>query len=179
MEMNKKIIIVSDNHGKSETIQKIADHFKSDKNNDYIILHAGDILIPKNSTFAKFIDYVVKGNNDYDDYPENEIINVNNKEIFLCHGYTFFDFGGYKPNYDKLVKFMQQNNYDIFIHGHLHIPIVKNYKNKLFICPGSTDYPRNTLGKTFAILTIEKKFYEVIIMNSQTFDIISYYDFSF
>lgn len=173
--INNKIIILSDNHGKVSTMKNILDKFYI---NGDIVLHAGDILINKTALDSRF-SYVVAGNNDWESYPSTERFSCNKKIFILCHGNNFFDFGGYKPNYDKLVNFMKQNNIDIFVHGHLHIPICKYYKNKLFLCPGSTDYPRNIIGATFMILYIYDHLYQILVFLVKDFTLIQSFDFNY
>ena len=169
-----KIIIISDNHGAANTIDKILNKYW--KEND-IVLHCGDSLLSQDAIDNR-INYIVCGNNDFysNDFAPTQIISINKKRILLCHGHTFFSFGGYNPNYDKLVKLMVAEKLDLFVHGHLHIPIVKFYKEKLFLCPGSTDYPRNGLGPTFLMLKIELNKYIINLYSAKSLLLLKEYE---
>ena len=163
-----KILIFSDNHGKKERMNKIIQKYNSEVS---LILHAGDILLTKDN-FESKINYVVKGNNDYEDYEYEYKINFLNKLILLTHGNLYFGFGGYKPNYKKLISFMENEKIDIFVHGHLHIPYSRFEKNKLFVCPGSIDYPRSIEGASFCILEVKEHEYKVEFYKSNNFKLI-------
>ena len=55
-----------------------------------------------------------------------------------------------------MIKVAKDNNVDIVVYGHTHIPVYKKIDNIIFINPGSTTYPRGSSKCSFGILTLDK-----------------------
>ena len=68
----------------------------------------------------------------------------------LCHGHQY----DVKWGFDSLLKIAKDNNIDIVVYGHTHIPVYKKIDNIIFINPGSTTYPRGGSECGFGILTL-------------------------
>ncbi|MCR5349647.1 MAG: metallophosphoesterase [Acholeplasmatales bacterium] len=116
-----KILVLSDNHYKNLDI----------KNKYDFIIHAGD--------YGSELDYLennniiyVKGNCDY--YGDKErILELYNKKILLTHGDKY----RVKETYQSILYKGLQEECDIVIFGHTHIPLIFIEENILFINPGS------------------------------------------
>lgn len=148
-----KIGIISDTHGDIKNIDKAILYLKECD----LIIHAGDYIDD-----AEYIHYstdvkikCVKGNCDsYNIDGDYELtFSVNNKKFFLCHGHCH----DVKMGLSSLYKFAKNNNIDIVVFGHTHVPIYKIIDNIIFINPGSLTYPRGISDKSFGILAINNK----------------------
>lgn len=146
-----KIGIISDTHGDMKSIEKAILYLKECD----LIIHAGDSIDD-----AEYIHYAtdidvksVKGNCDlYGIDGEYELIfEVDNKRFFLCHGHNY----DVKYGLKYLYSLAKDNQIDIVIFGHSHVPLYKKLDNILFINPGSLSYPRGGSERTFGILTMD------------------------
>ena len=141
-----KILVLSDNHGQTETMDKII----KKENPDYKI-HCGDYLIPKKEMQKRF-DYFVLGNNDMDAGDISLKFQIGEFKFKLLHGHTL---GMDIYSDDKLLENIKDKDYDALIFGHLHVPINKSKNNKTVFCPGSSNYPRDYNGATYGIILID------------------------
>ena len=66
---------------------------------------------------------------------------------------------------------------NIVCYGHSHCIAVEKINGVLFINPGSIVFPRNTIEKTYAILTIGEKELIVEILNAINGEILLNYKF--
>ncbi len=145
-----KAIIVSDIHGGFDNLKEI---IKNNPDFDYLIC-CGD-----------FLSY---GRSSSDDV---EILNSNNKKIFaVCgncdhfrEGLLDFSLNDYVvfPLDGKIVFLTHGHRYnrhshptvdfDIYIQGHTHVPLMEMEGDKLYLNPGSISYPRGGSDKTYII----------------------------
>jgi phosphoesterase, MJ0936 family len=156
-----KIGIISDTHRYIKSIDKAIPYLKECD----LILHAGD-----NIDDAEYIYYAtdvevkcVKGNCDlYNIDGDYELIfSVNNKKFFLCHGHDY----DVKWGVDSLLKLAKNNDVDIVVYGHTHVPVYKKVDEVVFINPGSATYPRGGSHRAFGILTLDEDIsYEEILI---------------
>lgn len=146
-----KIGIISDTHKDIGNIDKVIPYLKECD----LIVHAGD-----NIDDAEYIYYAtdvlvkcVKGNCDlYNiDEPYELTFIANNKKFFLCHGHNY----DVKMGLSSLLRLAKNNDIDIVVYGHTHIPVYKTIDNVTFINPGSLTYPRGGSDKSFGILTLD------------------------
>ncbi len=68
-------------------------------------------------------------------------IELNDRKIFATHGHIYN-----KANMPNL------NKGDIFIHGHLHIPIAEIFNGVYYLNPGSVSLPRQNSKNSYGIL---------------------------
>ncbi len=154
-----KILVISDNHGKTENMKKILATETYDKS-----IHCGDFLMPDKEILAMF-DYVVCGNNDYGSTIQDDIfIRIGGIKIFLTHGdmYPPIFKTGEGVSHRKVLNKYQEEGIDIIIHGHTHIPRKQMTPDTLITCPGSIDFPRGGSEKSYSIIEV-KKDKEIII----------------
>lgn len=142
-DLVKQILIVSDNHGDKEVLDKLLKIYP----NCTLYLHAGDSEDLQTNLYP-FL--TVKGNNDY--YIDNlyRIIKVDKHSIFMVHGHRNF------LSDEVMSLTARNNNCDIFVHGHIHRPYYKIHNGVHIMCPGSLRYPRTLKGATYILLTINK-----------------------
>lgn len=138
-----KIVVVSDTHRDSSFIDKI---LKLHPDASYY-LHAGDSELHEREIYPF---QTVKGNCDY--YVKNKYLSLNvlGVKIFIFHGEHLL------LSDDILLGIANNNQCDIIIHGHTHIPYYVKKDNVHIICPGSLTYPRNK-NATYALISLSSK----------------------
>ena len=145
-----KVLIVSDIHGNYNNLNKV---INDNKGFDYLLI-LGDILSSYcgnniidllNSYNAKII--AVRGNCDnmniekLDFSLENYFVvtPIDNKLFFLTHGHL------YDRHSDLGV------DYDVYLQGHTHVPMMIEENNKLYLNPGSITLPRGGSIKSYIL----------------------------
>ena len=149
----KKVLIVSDTHGYSDLLEKLIELVKPVD----LLVHCGDVGYSKAGEKLSFAAecpvYLVSGNNDYGyDYPLLERFRTEGHEILVTHGHrqrVYFDLS-------SLYYLAEENNAEIVMFGHLHMPVVKKENGIILVNPGSLTYPRQSNGlPSYIIMTIE------------------------
>ena len=87
-----------------------------------------------------------------------EIININNKNILICH-YPLLENGKFKKFYknmneQRVDELFNNQNIDIFLFGHTHKEYYFKNDKKIVINPGSLGCPKNTNAALAGILDI-------------------------
>lgn len=160
-----KFMIASDLHGSAYWTKKVIEQFHLEKA-DYLVL-LGDLLyhgprnpLPKEYCPQEVIQLLngikdkviaVRGNCDSEvdqmvlEFPmmaDYNIIPLENKKIFISHGHL------YHP--EALPASLVAG--DIFLFGHIHIPVVKEQDGVYLFNPGSVSLPKEGHPSTYAIL---------------------------
>jgi len=142
-----KIGVISDSHGILKYIDLAMEHLKDTE----LIIHAGD-----NYKDAKYIEkkYKIKvigvtGNCDTKGIEEC-IELLNDKKIFITHGHNY----GVKMNINGIFYAGKQNDADIVIFGHSHIPFYAVEEEMVLLNPGSVSLPRGGSKKNCCIVNI-------------------------
>ena len=144
----KRILIMSDIHGKWKEALKIIKNEKYD-----ISISLGDSEIDEN-TISKYFDYYVGGNNDYGYSIEEQVIQIEGITIAICHGHTR---GIYvQDSFQEAIEFAKEKNATMILHGHSHKIRHEKSQGIDVICPGSINYPRTNFGASYMILTLDK-----------------------
>lgn len=154
----KKILVMSDTHGNTKIIDKIL------STNIYdISIHAGDYTCSSVFINSRF-DYVVRGNNDFDNNSDELYFEIEGIKFNLQHGHLI---GSYfqLDNYDYMKKVLYDKKVDILIHGHTHVSKIFEYENGIVLNPGSTTFPRGGSQKSYAIITIDNQNVSCDIIN--------------
>jgi uncharacterized protein len=155
-----KILVVSDNHGKTENLKSIIDRHKADV--DFMV-HCGDSELPYNSQILKnFIK--VRGNCDiYEEFSEEEVHQEKDATFLITHGHHYRVKSTPLPiSYRAL-----EVGANVVFFGHSHIAAAEKVNGVLLINPGSIELPRVRTVKTYAIYeqhdseTIDVKFFSV------------------
>ena len=144
----KKLLIVSDNH--FNNIDKITNKFIDECD---LLIHVGDSQFKYYDTQLQNYHVKVTGNNDFGrEFLSDAVLNIGVHKLYITHGhYDNVNFG-----LNDLVKKAKQNECNIAIFGHTHIPTNTYIDDVLCLNPGSTDFPRGgfKIG-TFLILEID------------------------
>lgn len=144
-----KIGIISDTHGNKQCMDEAISYLMDCD----LIIHAGD-----NFSDSKYIHsatkigmMAVKGNCDFDNVEDELIFDIEDKNIFLCHGDKY----DVKYGLEQLEEKAKEVEANIVIFGHTHTPLCIEKDNILYINPGSVSIPRNVNYKSMAILYID------------------------
>ncbi|WP_041139126.1 YfcE family phosphodiesterase [Beduini massiliensis] len=128
-----KIIIMSDSHLKNETVMAIIAHYPDAD----CYIHCGDVGKPMDQAGIPNF-YIVKGNNDYSDFPKELLLTIDHKQFFITHGDPYqVDLG-----LNELYHTAQQKQADYVLYGHTHHPNQQVINSITFINPGSVAFPR-------------------------------------
>ena len=140
-----KVLIISDIHGSFNDLKEV---LEKEISFDILVI-LGDILNGPVNRDSKekvadllnvFKDKIisVSGNNDgyldelleFDNSKYYNLINIDNRIWFLTHGHIYNRYN------------MPNINYDIYLQGHRHVPLMSIEKDKIYLNPGSISLPR-------------------------------------
>lgn len=148
LEVNMKIIVISDSHGNKLAIDQI---FKAHKF-DYLFF-LGDGLGDLGDYVYLDNVFAVSGNCDFfSGVPNEREFEINNIKFLITHGNKYF----VKSNLNFLKERVWGENIDFVLFGHTHNQIVEKYLNTTFINPGSFHKDLNGKSKGI-ILDIESR----------------------
>ena len=133
----KKVLVISDTHGRTENLDKILPLVKPLDQ----LIHLGDV--------GKDEDYIevvaecpccfVSGNNDfYSTLPRERLIKLNGVPIFLTHGHYYY----VNARKDFIRSVAAQRGARIALFGHTHVPYWEEDETILVANPGSLSLPR-------------------------------------
>jgi len=139
-----KILVVSDSHGDSGAILLAASLMMPE-----LILHLGDHDDDLTATMCPEVPVrAVRGNCDpRSDKPDEEILNLGDKRIFMTHGHLY----GVKTGTEAIISAAKAKGADALLFGHTHMPLYETADGIVLINPGSIGRGQ----KTYAILEIK------------------------
>lgn len=141
-----EIIVVSDNHGKSEVLNRIRQAFP----NASAYIHAGDSEMNP-TQLEPFVS--VAGNNDYSyPFPEKRIVEVEQIRILVMHSHTL----PWGKSVESLVKIAKIEGCQIAIYGHTHRYDAREIDDVFVLNPGSLYYNRDGSKPSFAHILINE-----------------------
>lgn len=148
-----RILVISDTHGiNKEIIETILKDKKAD-----MMIHLGDYVKDgeKISKILGLPSVIVKGNGDYDsDYPEDRLVDIEDKKIFLTHGHKY----NIKSNIDNIYYKAMELGADIALFGHSHIALNIKEGDIIIMNPGSPSLPRDiNRTRSYGIIEIGEK----------------------
>ncbi|QHE52631.1 metallophosphoesterase [Pontibacillus sp. HMF3514] len=149
-----KIVVISDTHmtKKGKTLpQAVVEDFK-DTN---VIIHAGDWstsdLYNELSSYAEV--YGVYGNVDGEDIKElmedKIILEFEGYRIGVVHGH-----GEKKTTEKRVIEAFHEEQVDMIIFGHSHLPLTRWYNKTLLFNPGSLTDKRKLPYYSYGIITL-------------------------
>ena len=143
------IAVISDSHGNKDSINKI----KKKISNADVLLFLGDgenDLAEITNDFTGEV-FAVRGNCDITGkYPEEQILEIQGKKIFICHGHRY----NVKYGYNSIYYRGKEIGADIVLFGHSHIPIIEEYDGIVLMNPGSISHGMGTLNKTLGYIDL-------------------------
>ncbi len=149
----KKILILSDTHGKCDLMYEIINKVKPIDS----LVHCGDVgyggIERELSAASDCPVHVVCGNNDYGStYPYTDSFTLQGHKIIVTHGHRQRVYSDLSP----LLYLAEENRADIVMFGHLHVPVVKTWEGITLVNPGSLTYPRQSNRlPSYIMMTIE------------------------
>lgn len=153
-----RILVFSDTHG---TIRPCTWAIETIQDVD-LILHAGDCVRDAEDLACLYPDipfWYVRGNNDFScNAPDEKVIDVCGKRIFLTHGHIYQV--KYDSDYECLIQKGREKNADIIVFGHTHIPFEERKNHLSILNPGSVRF-----GNTYGVIEIENKKIGLSVLN--------------
>lgn len=128
----KTFIVLSDTHGHLSAVEKLRPLFGE---NDYIV-HLGDGSADMRKVYGEFPEktYLLRGNNDFSRYGEDElIIGAEGLSLYCCHGHCW----GVKSGLDRLARRAKEKGCEVALYGHTHRASVDTVDGVLCINPGA------------------------------------------
>ncbi len=171
-----KIAIIGDIHfpGRADDLPNDFFEMIVEENVD-LVIYTGDLDSKKTLEILKSLGkelIVVKGNVDYLDLPEREILEIGKYRILVFHSSEV------KPRGDleKIKEIAKKENCNVVIFGHTHMPLFTFKGGIFFINPGSATGVISGDGKipprSFAILEIlDDKFFTIKFFVKPRWDI--------
>lgn len=147
-----KILVLSDTHGETDKMFCI---LKDVKKHISAVIHAGDYESDASEISKIYPDlpvYGVCGNCDFAHImPPVRLIELGGKRIFITHGHRYNVHAGYIG----LAYTAMENQADICIFGHTHIPVIEKHEGIYIVNPGSLSRPRGFGKPSYAVIDID------------------------
>lgn len=83
--------------------------------------------------------------------PPFQLLEAAGKKIFISHGHI----QGIDYDQSVIIRAAEENECQIILHGHTHVPRFSYNQGIHLFCPGSISLPRGGTEKSFCILTIK------------------------
>lgn len=131
-----RILVISDTHRNIDSLTSVMEDQKPD-----LILHLGDNVEDGEmiSRIYGLETIIVRGNGDFNqDYPNDRVLDLAGKRIFMTHGHRYSVRNGHMSLYYKGLE----TGADIVLYGHTHIPVNLREKDLIIMNPGSPSLPR-------------------------------------
>lgn len=132
-----KVLIISDTHGNHKNLNRVLERERPYEQ----VIHLGDIEGDEDylQAAAGCPVAAVCGNNDYfSPLPQEQIIEVAGKQVFLTHGHYYYVAAGI----EHLVKEAKGRDVELVMFGHTHRPLIRQEQGLTILNPGSLSYPR-------------------------------------
>lgn len=145
-----KAIVFSDSHDRVSLMEDLAKKYLSRID---CIIHLGDCT--EDTAALRELGkplFQVRGNNDYDSlFPLERTVSLVGKRIYMTHGHRQKVYW----NTDVLYYTAAQEQADVALFGHTHVPYLENEGGIIIMNPGSISLPRGGNERTFGFVTIE------------------------
>ncbi|EGQ26559.1 phosphoesterase [Sporosarcina newyorkensis 2681] len=149
-----KVVILSDTHMPKRG-SVLPERFLNELNQADHIIHAGDwSTLEVHEILSPYAPVTgVQGNIDDEQIrekmPEREIITLNGFRIGIVHGH-----GSGKTTERRAFDTFVDEPVDVIIFGHSHIPLLRYFKQRLLINPGSLMDKRTNPYYSFAVMNL-------------------------
>lgn len=129
-----RIIVTSDTH---RSVGNLFEIVEKHMDNTDLFISLGDEEHDWETVLMLYPELKVKqvaGNNDwYSSNPTSDSLIAESKKIFFTHGHPFY----VKRGYETLIQKAKDENADLCLFGHTHIPYENYIDNIHFLNPGS------------------------------------------
>ena len=130
-----RLVVTSDTHRAARDFFRIIERHKDNK--DVIFVNLGDSeneIEEMKMYYPKLRLENVIGNCDWNgSYPVYKAFQADGKKVLITHGHKFY----VKHGYQALQEFAQQEEADIVLFGHTHIPYTENIDGIYYMNPGA------------------------------------------
>lgn len=154
----KRILVFSDTHNDINLCINIINKIPAD-----MVIHAGDYVRDAEDLKSIFPDKdirYVKGNGDYfTNAPNKLIVELDGARILVVHGHE--QRVKYEPGYNTLISLAEDEECNVVVFGHTHIPDEEYIKGIKVLNPGSAKY-----GSSYGIIEIEGEDVRICVMNN-------------
>jgi uncharacterized protein len=145
------ILLISDTHGNTQGMERVIKAYKQVD----MVLHLGDFVKDAQKLEKAFpnirFEYV-PGNNDWTSAePNDKMIEVMGKKLFLTHGHRY----KVKTSLKTLIQRGNESGADAVFYGHTHLADEFLHEKVLFLNPGSLGTQSLYQGPTFVELSID------------------------
>jgi putative phosphoesterase len=147
-----RIGVVSDSHGNLKSLEKAVNAI----GNAAVIFHLGD-YVEDAMAIKQWTDVPVislLGNMDFEN-PNGHLLvktQIAGKTIMACHGHKY----GVKSGLGTLYSKGKEENAEIVLYGHTHVPVIKETGGIFIMNPGALAYARPGGEETYGIISIDK-----------------------
>jgi len=149
----KQALIFSDSHGNIDKLLDVVKRYPKAE----AVFHLGDVEGDTDRVrhCTSYPVYMVRGNCDYiSDLPQQIVTSFAGKKIGMCHGHRYLNYGGV----DTFRYWALEQQVDIAMFGHTHVPFLEQSSNLTLVNPGSISRPRQTgFIPTYAVMEIDDK----------------------
>ena len=137
-----KILVFSDSHGNVDYMRRAVELEQPDH-----ILHLGDVVPDAEKLHLEYPRIpmeMVRGNCDgWDETPEEKIVTLGGKQIWMLHGHTY----RVKVGIGLMVMNAHEKGVDAVVFGHTHEPLCTMDGSLWIMNPGTVrGYPKATYG---------------------------------
>lgn len=150
-----RILIMSDSHGRNENVELAIAQVREEIGEFQMLIHLGDVGDARElESLAGVPCYIVRGNTDYDAKLLNaNVIEAGGHRIFATHGHLY----QVDMRLDLLRFAALENNCDIAMYGHTHVPYLEEDPDDVTILnPGSISKPRQADHRyTYMVIEID------------------------
>ncbi|MCL2071093.1 MAG: YfcE family phosphodiesterase [Oscillospiraceae bacterium] len=142
--------VISDTHGNYRRLKSVIEQ-NTDSN---LFIHCGDGLkeawrLAEENPHLNFV--FVKGNCDYQNYTEENMVEVSGHRIFYTHGHNYH----VRRSHDGVVKRAKSLQCTIALYGHTHVHETSIVSGIHVMNSGSVDSPREGNCPTYGVIMID------------------------
>lgn len=128
-----RILVLSDSHGCESGLMQAIEEQPGARQ----VIFLGDGMRDINCVASRYPErsfVCVRGNNDYSsEEPDERLIEVGEKRIFMAHGHTY----GVKASDYHFLSAARSNHAAIAVYGHTHMPVTRYEEGVYLMNPGS------------------------------------------
>jgi len=96
--------------------------------------------------------YAVAGNCDAEPEPNSLLFNFASKKIIITHGHRFH----VKSGYLRVSLWAEENDADVCLFGHTHMPEIFYSGRALMMNPGSIGFPRSDCPESYGVVDVSE-----------------------
>lgn len=142
-----KIVVFSDSHGEVDQMERVV---RAEK--PYLVLHLGDLCRDFEALQRRMPTQTMQnvcGNCDgFTETPEQRVLRVEGRRILMMHGHRY----RVKSSYGAAVFAAQEQEADILLFGHTHVPYCEELDGLWVMNPGSC----RGHGAGYGVILLEK-----------------------